>query len=63
MNGMSQRSDQQYTQNGFETGKPWELDATYGKEPSANGPYASAAENPFWPVRGIWIWACAARLP
>jgi hypothetical protein len=45
----STRSDQVFTQNGGTT-QPWEQDASYGKEPIANGPYASAADNPYWPV-------------
>lgn len=37
-----------HTQNGP---KPkWETDPNFAKEPSASGPYASAAENPYWQV-------------
>eukprot|EP00983_Pelagomonas_calceolata_P060055 1146208-Pelagomonas_calceolata.AAC.5 len=45
----SQRSDEVFTQNG--EAPAWEHDPAYGKEPFANGPYASAADNPYGPVR------------
>jgi len=43
----SQRSDEVFTQNG--EAPAWEHDPAYGKEPFANGPYASAADNPYGP--------------
>ncbi|KAF5841434.1 hypothetical protein DUNSADRAFT_12878 [Dunaliella salina] len=44
----SQRSDEAYTQNG---GSPlYDYNPAYDREPSANGPYASAAGNPYGPM-------------